>query len=165
MLCYSFFPSPLGTLVLLSDGVSLTGLTFGGHAPAGDFTPELPVFLQTEDWLNRYFAGEAPSIAGLPLNPAGTPFQKQVWEILCRIPQGQLRSYGSIAREIAAARGQGKMSAQAVGQAVGRNPICIIIPCHRVVGSQGALTGYAGGLENKRRLLLHEGHTLKEDAP
>ena len=165
MLCYSLFPSPLGTLVLFSDGVSLTGLNIGGNAPAGDFTPELPVFLQTEDWLDRYFAGEAPSIAGLPLDPAGTPFQKQVWKILCRIPQGQLRSYGSIAREIAAARGQGHMSAQAVGQAVGRNPIGIIIPCHRVVGSQGALTGYAGGLENKRRLLLHEGHTLKEDAP
>ena len=165
MRCYTCFPSPLGTLVLLSDGVSLTGLNIGGIVPAGDFTPELPVFLQTKDWLNRYFAGEAPSIAGLPLDPAGTPFQKQVWEILCRIPHGQLRSYGSIAREIAVARGQGKMSAQAVGQAVGRNPICIIIPCHRVVGSQGALTGYAGGLENKRRLLLHEGHTLKEDAP
>ena len=165
MLCYSFFPSPLGTLLLMSDGVSLTGLEICSKAPAGDFCPELPVFLQTKDWLDRYFAGEAPSIAGLPLDPAGTPFQKQVWEILCRIPHGQLRSYGSIAREIAAARGQGKMSAQAVGQAVGRNPIAIIIPCHRIVGARGGLTGYAWGLEKKLWLLRHEGHTLKEDAP
>ena len=112
---------------------------------------------QTRDWLDRYFAGQKPSPTELALAPEGSDFRRAVWDILCEIPYGQTRSYRDISRELAVKLGREHMSAQAVGGAVGHNPIGIIIPCHRVLGSDGSLTGYAGGLEKKRWLLRHEG--------
>ena len=145
-------PSPLGKLLLVSDGDALTGLYLDTQKqPAlGEYRPELPVFMEVFKWLDDYFQGKETPII-FPLSPAGTAFQKQVWKILLTIPFGQTRSYGEIARQIRAS-----MSPQAVGGAVGRNPISIIIPCHRCVGAKGQLTGYAGGLHNKLWLLRHE---------
>ena len=145
-------PSPLGKLLLVSDGDALTGLYLDTQKqPAlGEYRPELPVFMEVFKWLDDYFQGKETPIT-FPLSPAGTAFQKQVWKILLTIPFGQTRSYGEIARQIRAS-----MSPQAVGGAVGRNPISIIIPCHRCVGAKGQLTGYAGGLHNKLWLLRHE---------
>lgn len=158
MTCFAKYPSPMGELTLISDGSALTGLSLSPVSGLGPECPELPIFDRTRRWLDEYFAGAAPDPAGLPMAPEGTPFQKEVWAILLRIPEGQLTTYGTIARELAQSRGMKKMSAQAVGQAVGRNPINIIIPCHRVVGSDGTLTGYTGGLDKKIWLLRHEGH-------
>ena len=145
-------PSPLGALLLLSDGDALTGLYMDTqtHPPLGEHRPELAVFRQAGNWLEDYFHGR-DAIVSFPLSPAGTEFQKWVWSILLTIPFGQTRSYGDIARQI-----RPGMSSQAVGGAVGRNPISIIIPCHRVIGAKGQLTGYAGGLSNKQWLLRHE---------
>lgn len=158
MVYYSSWESPLGTVVMVSDGGNLTGLKLNGVVPPdGQEQKDLPVFLQTSRWLARYFAGENPDISDIPLLPSGTIFQRYVWHILLGIPRGQTRTYGEIARELAAAMGKEKTSSQAVGQAVKRNPIWIIIPCHRCIGAKGKLTGYAGGLENKAWLLRHEG--------
>lgn len=155
--------SPVGKLTLASDGEFLTGLWLEGQkyfaATAGGEMPEntaLPVFNRAKKWLDRYFDGKRPAISLLPLAPAGNAFRQEVWKILCEIPYGQVTTYGQIAREIARRQGRAHMSAQAVGGAVGHNPISIIIPCHRVVGADGSLTGYAGGLDVKRKLLLHE---------
>ena len=112
--------------------------------------------------LDRYFAGEKPEISELPLAPIGGEFRQAVWKILCEIPYGQVTTYGEIAKKIAAQRNRKTMSAQAVGGAVGHNPISIIIPCHRVVGSNGSLTGYAGGIDLKIKLLEHEGVDLSK---
>ena len=117
---------------------------------------DLPVFTQAKGWLDRYFAGERPAIGELPLAPNGTAFRQRVWRKLAEIPYGQVRTYGDLAREIAQEDGKEKMSSQAVGGAVGHNPISIIIPCHRVVGTTGSLTGYAGGIDKKIWLLKHE---------
>lgn len=157
MTCYGEYASPLGPLLLVSDGTALTGLYMGREIPP-ELT-DLPVFQQTKHWLDGYFRG-ADLEAEPPVKPEGTAFQKTVWKILMGIPSGQLRSYGSIAREAAAILGREQMSAQAVGQAVGKNPVSILIPCHRCVGTDGTLTGYAGGLENKAWLLRHEGHEI-----
>lgn len=108
-------------------------------------------------WLDRYFNGEKPKISEIDLSPKGSEFAKKVWEILCKIPYGEVTTYGEIAKKIAKTMNKDKMSAQAVGGAVGHNPISIIIPCHRVVGSNGSLTGYAGGIDKKISLLKHEG--------
>ena len=153
------YASPVGELTLASDGTALTGLWLEGQKYFGGTSgeelapgrPDLPVFQAARAWLDRYFAGEKPSPAELPLAPAGTPFQRAVWEKLQAIPYGAVTTYGALARELDGA------SPRAVGSAVGRNPISIIIPCHRVVGADGSLTGYAGGLERKQRLLTHEG--------
>ena len=145
--------SPLGPLFLTSDGEALTGLWMQTQSiPKAGYIPghDLPVFAEARNWLNRYFRGEQPEI-DLRLSPAGTEFQRKVWEILLRIPYGETTTYGAIARQISPT-----MSAQAVGQAVSRNPISIIIPCHRCVGAKGQLTGYAGGIGNKKWLLGHE---------
>ena len=157
MACFAEYDSPVGRLLLESDGQSLTGLWMGRELDP-EWTPggDVPVLLQVRDWLGAYFRGEVLPV-NFPLNPRGTAFQKQVWEILLTIPFGQTRSYGSIAREMALRLGKERMSAQAVGGAVGRNPISILIPCHRVLGSQGQLTGYAWGTDRKRWLLEHEG--------
>ena len=147
------YDSPLGPLTLTSDGGNLTGLWMQTqHFDVSGLTRQdyLPLFTEVSEWLDAYFAGN-PVATTFPLSPAGTAFQKQVWEILLTIPFGQTRSYGEIARAI-----RPGMSPQAVGGAVGRNPISIIIPCHRCVGANGQLTGYAGGLHNKRWLLRHE---------
>ena len=142
------YRSPIGPLTIRSDGVSITGLWM--ELP-GEIRDDLSVFAAARQWLDRYFRGEGPDPRELPLSPAGTAFQKRVWARLLEVPWGQTRSYGDIAREIGSPR-----ACQAVGQAVGRNRIAIIIPCHRIIGSSGALTGFAGGLDMKRRLLNHE---------
>lgn len=153
---FAHIPSPLGELCLTSDGTALTGLWLPTEDPKiqnVEEKPELPVFEKASAWLSGYFAG-CPGEIDFPLSPAGTAFQQRVWEILLTIPYGKTTSYGAIAKQLGP-----KMSAQAVGQAVGRNPISIIIPCHRVVGAKGQLTGYAGGLEYKKWLLAHEEET------
>ena len=153
---YTTYDSPLGKLVLFSNGTALTGLYFADHCPdLESASADLPVLRKTKAWLDAYFWGEDQKI-DFSLAPEGTEFQKQVWDILLTIPKGQTRSYGSIAQEVALRIGKEKMFSQAVGQAVGRNPISIIIPCHRVVGAKGQLTGYASGMEKKIWLLSHE---------
>lgn len=158
------YPSPLGIITLASDGSSLAGLWIEGQKYHGATIPEamaennpLPVFDTAKRWLDRYFAGEKPGIFELPLAPAGGDFRQEVWKILCEIPYGEVITYGGIAKKMAAKMNRESMSSQAVGGAVGHNPISIIIPCHRVVGSNGSLTGYAGGLSTKIRLLELEG--------
>ena len=155
---FSTYSSPVGTLLLRSDGRALTHLTFAGD-PQACGEPDR-ITEQAAQWLDRYFRGEDPAV-DFPLAPEGTPFQKQVWNLLQGIPFGQVRTYGSIAREMAEILGRKTMSAQAVGQAVGSNPVSILIPCHRVVGTKGQLTGYAGGLERKIWLLRQEGRQIE----
>ena len=161
------FESPLGPLTAASDGENLTGLWFDGQKYfAAGLDPEhveknLPVFEETGRWLGLYFKGEIPDCVP-PLRLKGTAFQKAVWEILLTIPYGETMTYGEIARKIASAQGLARMSAQAVGGAVGHNPVSLIVPCHRVVGADGSLTGYAGGVERKRRLLMIEKRGAKE---
>ena len=153
---YTIFPSPIGSLLLTSDGQALTGLWMQTQIPPSmpmERADELPLFRQVRSWLDSYFAGDAPA-ADFPIAPDGTGFQQVVWQRLLRIPYGHTVTYGAIAREISPT-----MSAQAVGGAVGRNPISIIIPCHRCIGAKGQLTGYAGGLEIKKWLLHHEEET------
>ena len=143
------YDSPIGPLILRSDGLSLTGLS---PALSGTVCDDLPVFQTARDWLDAYFQGHHPDPALLPLDPRGTPFQKAVWAQLLTIPYGASRTYGDIASAVGRPRG-----AQAVGQAVGRNPIGIMIPCHRILGSGGCLTGFAWGIDKKKWLLRHEG--------
>lgn len=168
MYYFTEYPSPLGTLTLACGAAgSLTGLWIAGQKYFNlpqDSVPkgELPVLVQAGRWLDRYFAGERPAISELPLAPDGSAFRQEVWRILCEIPYGETTTYQEISQKIAARRGLAHMSAQAVGGAVGHNPISIIIPCHRVVGTGGSLTGYAGGLEKKAWLLTHEGVNLKD---
>lgn len=156
------YSSPLGGITMASDGESLTGLWFDGQKYFGatltDSREEkhLPVFQQAKKWLDLYFQGKKPPFTP-PLSPQGSPFCQRVWEILLQIPYGQTMTYGEIASRIAEKQGLESMSAQAVGGAVGHNPISIIIPCHRVVGSNGSLTGYAGGIDKKIALLTLEG--------
>ena len=159
------YGSPLGPITLASDGEALTGLWFQGQkydrSTLSDENEQrdLPVFREAARWLDRYFAGDAPDFTP-PLKLRGSPFRQAVWEILLTIPRGSVTTYGEIAAHIAAQRGLEHMSAQAVGGAVGHNPVSIIVPCHRVVGADGSLTGYAGGLERKRALLKLEGVKL-----
>lgn len=164
MLCQTIYGSPLGEITLASDGESLVGLWFTGQryyggTVQGEMLPkdDLPVFAAATDWLNRYFAGGRPGIYELPLAPIGGAFRQKVWKLLCEIPYGEVTTYGALAKKIAAMEGKSSMSAQAVGGAVSHNPISIIIPCHRVVGANGSLTGYAGGIERKTVLLTLEG--------
>lgn len=156
---YAVFNSPMGQLLLVSDGAVLTGVYMNREIP--EKLEDLPVFSQAKNWLEDYFRGidRKPDV---PMEPSGTVFQKQVWKILQTIPWGQTRTYGSIAAEMASIQGKEKMSAQAIGQAVGKNPLSILIPCHRVMGAGGKLTGYAGGIANKQWLLNHENKKDKE---
>lgn len=155
------YKSPLGGITLSSGGKSLTGLWFDGQKYFGDTLSgeraekALPIFDETVRWLDIYFSGNAPDFTP-PLKMETTPFRKAVWEIMLEIPFGQTMTYGEIAGRIAKQRGLSKMSAQAVGGAVGHNSISLIIPCHRVVGANGSLTGYAGGIDKKVRLLTLE---------
>lgn len=154
---YTQVPSPIGTLLLTSDGTFLTGLYPGGEPESGwECREDVPVFDLTRQWLASYFAGTPEPVDPIPLKIEGTPFRKRVWQILMTIPWGQVRTYGDIARQLAQELGREKMSAQAVGQAVGSNPISILIPCHRCVGVGGKLTGYAWGTDKKKWLLDHE---------
>lgn len=161
------YDSPIGMLTIASDGKNIIGLWMNGQKyfadTLGDNASEasLPVFDETKEWLDSYFKGENPEMT-LPLAPEGSEFRRQVWDILCEIPYGEVITYGDIANEMAKKRGKEKMSAQAVGGAVGHNPISIIIPCHRVVGSNGSLTGYSGGMEKKIGLLRLEGLDMGE---
>lgn len=157
------YPSPLGTLLLAADGSGLIGLWFEGAKyfaaglPPEHTEAETPALCDAIHWLDLYFSGKEPDF--LPqLHPAGSAFRQSVWKILCSIPYGQTRTYGEIAAQLRAQTGAAHMSAQAVGGAVGHNPISILIPCHRVVGSNGSLTGYAGGIQKKLALLELE-HT------
>ena len=157
----TIYPSPLGRLTLGSDGNNITGLWL----PEQKYFPtvpmerreDLPVFSMAADWLDAYFGGDTPDPAALPLAPAGSGFRRLIWELLLDIPYGELTTYGQLADKAAQRMGRYSMSAQAVGGAVGHNPISIIIPCHRVVGADGSLTGYAGGISAKSWLLQHEG--------
>ncbi len=158
MIYKSCYASPLGDIALESDGKVLTGLRFESkdlNCTSQESTEELPVFKETKQWLDRFFEGQDPGFVP-QLRAVGTPFQETVWEILQTIPFGETMSYGEIAARIARQRGIRKMSAQAVGGAVSRNPISLIIPCHRVIGSNGDLIGYAGGLDRKEWLLSWE---------
>lgn len=153
----------IGTLTLASDGDALVGCWFEndrlfGAAAAGPFVRDdgLPVFSQAKDWLARYFAGGRPGIDELPLNPHGTAFRQLVWGKLRQIPYGATVTYGDIARQLERETGR-RVSSQAVGGAVGHNPLCVIVPCHRVVGAGGNLTGFGGGLDTKVKLLELEG--------
>ena len=154
----SRYNSPLGAILLAADDTGLTGLWFEGQkyfsAGLDDKCEEreLPVFETAKHWLDIYFSGKEPDFTP-PLNFIGTEFQKEVWEMLLAIPYGRTMSYGDIAKRIAGKRGTEHLSAQAVGGAVGHNKISVIVPCHRVVGSNGSLTGYAGGIDKKIRLL------------
>lgn len=155
------YVSPLGGLTLASDGEALTGVWFDGQKHFPEFPPEtrleiqLPVFEQTKRWLDLYFSGTAPDFTP-PLRPCGTPFQETVWECLRAVPYGHTITYGELASRTAERLGRERMSARAVGNAVGRNPVALLIPCHRVIGAGGKLTGYAAGLESKARLLSLE---------
>lgn len=158
MLYYKKAISPLGEITLRSDGEALTGLWFaddkhyGAKDIAGAALADLDVFMQAEAWLAEYFAGREPKVS-VPLKLQGSEFQMQVWRLLQEIPYGRLVTYGDIAKQIAKQKGLSRMSAQAVGGAVGHNPLCLIVPCHRVVGANGSLTGYGGGMWRKVYLL------------
>lgn len=154
MVYFAEYPSPLGKMMLTADENSLIGLRFDADAH-GVHTGESEVLTRVKRWLDGYFSGAVLPV-DFALAPEGTAFQKLVWQILLTIPAGQTRTYGDIAKEAARRLGKEKMSAQAAGQAVGKNPISIVIPCHRVIGAQGQLTGYAWGLEKKQWLLQHE---------
>lgn len=153
---YDEYDSPVGQLLLCSDGEHLTGLWMNRTPPEGAEQAQLPVFDQVSDWLDGYFRGENPPLENIPMKPDGTAFQQQVWKLMQDIPWGCTRTYGDLAGELTRRMGKDKMSAQAVGQAVGANPIAIIVPCHRVLGAKGKLTGYAYGLDKKIWLLKHE---------
>ena len=183
------YMSPVGKLSLVSDGECLIGLWIEGQKyfqstlSEGDVEKkgnkveagkelrmndsilqqvEDHVLRLTQDWLDRYFAGGKPDVSELPLAPAGSEFRRVIWRLLCEIPYGEVVTYGELAKKAAAAIGRERMSAQAVGGAVGHNPISIIIPCHRVVGADGSLTGYAGGVDKKAWLLELEGVDISE---
>ena len=157
------YNSPLGGILLAADEIGLTGLWFDGQKyfardlPAEHVEQNTPVLSEAKRWLDIYFTGRKPDFTP-PLHPVGSAFRQAVWEILLQIPYGQTTTYGEIARQLAAKLGLPRMSAQAVGGAVGHNEVSIIIPCHRVVGTSGSLTGYAGGIGKKVKLLELE-HT------
>ncbi len=167
MYYYTKIDSPVGWLTLCSDGEFLKGLWPESDKHIGDVIDvsslddmtrrdDLNIFSQTEQWIDEYFAGKMPDVKRLPLSPNGSPFRQEVWKLLLQIPYGETTTYGRIADDLAAMTGKGP-SARAVGGAIGHNPISIIIPCHRVIGANGSLTGFASGLETKRFLLEHEG--------
>lgn len=164
---YSYYESPLGKILLAADDTGLTGLWFDG----GKYSPKSPEKICKENnspilenagkWLDVYFSGRDPGYFQ-PLHLVGTDFRKTVWNILLTIPYGKTMTYGEIAALTAKKKGLRRMSPQAVGGAIGHNPISIIVPCHRVIGSDGSLTGYAGGVEKKAALLRLE-HALSDE--
>ena len=162
MIYTAHYKSPIVDILLVSKNNKLIGLWLEGQKYyLSNIKEEIKeedreILVKTKEWLDRYFKGEKPSIDELDLNPIGSDFRKSVWKILCEIPYGEVITYKDIADTIAKQKGLKKMSSQAVGGAVSHNPISIIIPCHRVVGSNGSLTGYAGGIDKKVYLLKHE---------
>ena len=169
-MCACDYESPLGKMLLAADDASLTGAWFygqryyargleGAEKNAGRGAPfDSPVLLAARRWLDAYFAGGRPDVADVPLTPRGTAFQRRVWDALLAIPYGETRTYGELATELGS-------SPRAVGSAVGKNPISVIIPCHRALGADGSLTGYAGGLDRKRVLLELEQTTTQNSIP
>ena len=162
MIYKTHYDSPLGGMLLSAGDKGLTGLWFDGQkyfayglAEACE-EQENSILTEAKRWLDIYFSGKEPEF-DLPISLSGTDFQKKVWGILCTIPYGKTMTYGQIAVQLAAEQGAAHMSAQAVGGAVGHNPLSIIVPCHRVVGTNGSLTGYAGGIDRKIKLLTLEG--------
>ena len=161
MLYTTHYASPLGALLLVCDNDGLTHLAFAQqkyfpNLAASQKAPDHPILTLTRRWLDSYFTGTAPDFTP-PLHASGSEFQRAVWQLLLAIPYGETTTYGVLAKEIARRQNRARMSAQAVGGAVGRNPIGIIVPCHRVVGTNGSLTGYAAGLDKKIALLALEG--------
>lgn len=161
------YQSPVGEILLAADEIGLTGLWFEGEKfYAKNLDPEheekeLPVFKTVKKWLDIYFSGQEPDFMP-PIHMIGSPFRLDVWKYLCQIPYGKTTTYGELAKMVAEKRGIGHMSAQAIGGAVGHNDISIIVPCHRVVGSNGSLTGYAGGVSIKEKLLSLEGVDMEK---
>ena len=162
MIQTAFYAAPYGRYVMAAEDGALTGLWLEGQKyfpsdlpePSGE---EAEIFALTRCWLDAYFAGQQPDVSTLPIAPKGSAFAQSVWQLLLEIPYGQTVTYGQLAKRLAEQRGLAHMSAQAVGGAVGHNPISIIIPCHRVLGAKNQLTGYAGGLDVKTFLLKLEG--------
>lgn len=157
--------SPLGEILIAANDTCLTGLWFKDQkyyalSLKNPVKKETHVIIETKKWLDIYFHHEIPDFTP-PLSPSGTPFQKQVWHLLLQIPYGETVTYGMLADKISEEKGMKRMSAQAIGGAVGHNPISIIIPCHRVLGKDGSMTGYAGGIERKEKLLLMENEEIK----
>lgn len=179
MIRTKYYESPIGEIMLAADEKGLVGLWLPGQMSEedlmkakgkkasdeteGEKAAAEAHLAKTAEWLDEYFAGKNPDPKGLKLNASGTEFQKQVWSRLSEIPYGQVASYGKIAAEVAEIRGIKRMSSRAVGAANGQNPISIIVPCHRVIGSNGHLTGYGGGLPLKKWLLQHEGISIEGD--
>lgn len=168
MFYYTNYSSKVGKLTIVSDEKNIVGLWienqkyFCSNMPSGELKEEeTPILRNAKTWLDKYFKGEKPNINELSLKPEGSEFRKLVWKFLCDIPYGKTITYKEIAEKVAKAQGKEKTSAQAVGGAVGHNPISIIIPCHRVVGTDGNLTGYAGGIDIKIKLLAHEKVDMK----
>ena len=165
----SVYSSELGDILLAADEIGLTGLWFFGQSYFADTLPteqiaqETPILTQAREWLDEYFSGKEPDFTPT-LHPIGSPFRQAVWKLLLQIPYGQTTTYGEIARQLEKLQNRPHMSAQAVGGAVGHNGISIIIPCHRVVGTKGNLTGYAGGLDKKMALLELE-HANRKNYP
>jgi O-6-methylguanine DNA methyltransferase len=164
MIYKTYYLSPIGSLTLASDGENIVGLWLEGQKYYGGNILEemiekenLEIFVKTKDWLNKYFNGEKPNTSEIPLAPIGGEFRKMVWDELYKIPYGETTTYGEIGEKIAKKMNKKTMSGQAIGGAVGHNPISIIIPCHRVVSSNGSLTGFAGGINKKIDLLKLEG--------
>lgn len=160
------YKSPIGNMVIACDGEKkhIVGLWIEGQKYFMEPLPEkpvwqekIPVLQMAADWLDAYFAGKKPAVRDIPLAPQGGAFRQEVWKILCEIPYGSVITYGEIAKQMAARMGKETMSAQAAGGAVAHNPISVIIPCHRVVGAGNSLTGYAGGIDKKIKLLEYEG--------
>lgn len=169
MLYKTTYHSPIGNLLLVSNENSLLGIWIENqkYYLANIKEPlqkedNLDIFIQTKNWLDRYFQGEKPNISALSLVPRGSKFRQTVWQCLLEIPYGKVITYGELAKTVAKKLNKKTMSAQAIGGAVGHNPISIIIPCHRVVGSNKSLTGYAGGIEKKTKLLELEGIEVSE---
>lgn len=176
--CFSYYQSPMGIMLLACKEGTLIGAWFEGQrfygppiCKASEIIPPFkectnePMLIAAHDWLDEYFAGARPDCHQLSLVPQGTPFQQVVWQLLLDIPYGETTTYGALAQKVALKLGRTSMSSQAVGNAVGRNPLSIFIPCHRVVGSNGRLVGYAGGLERKVELLKVEGWSLQYHSP
>lgn len=168
MIYKTYYNSPVGEILIASDSKYITGLCIEGQTNYLNSVKEeiilkddLEIFNKAKVWLDKYFKGERPAISEIPFVAKGSMFREMVWEILCEIPYGKVTTYGEIAKTMAKKMNKKSMSAQAVGGAVGHNPISIIIPCHRVIGSDGSLTGYAGGIDKKIKLLEIEEVKLK----
>ena len=170
MLYKTNYKSIFCTLTICSDGMSVVGLWTenqkyfaAGIKESMTQKADLDIFNKTKFWLDQYFSRKQPKILDIPLSPQGSEFQQAVWKLLCEIPYGETTTYGQIAQKLAKQLQKTKISPRAVGNAISRNPISIIIPCHRVIGANGSLTGYAGGINLKKKLLELENPSLMQN--